>query len=239
MSVFTDGLDLSIKVIKVLELILIGSVSMSSKFSDELLETSRDIWRRFLPHRFLREVADNTISREAFAKWLINDYYFVKNGIRFMALILAKTPDELLSFFAESIYYISRELDMFERKAGELGIDLRSESLIDLRAKAYVNYLLTIASIGGFLENLAALYCEEKAYLEAWSWVRENLRGESPHREFINHWSSKEFREYVDKIEKLLNEYAERHGEYEKRRAREVFLEVSKYELLFWDIAYT
>ncbi|AAL81461.1 transcriptional regulator [Pyrococcus furiosus DSM 3638] len=205
-------------------------------FSEELIKENENIWRRFLPHKFLIEMAENTIKKENFEKWLVNDYYFVKNALRFMALLMAKAPDDLLPFFAESIYYISKELEMFEKKAQELGISLNGE--IDWRAKSYVNYLLSVASLGSFLEGFTALYCEEKAYYEAWKWVRENLKERSPYQEFINHWSSQEFGEYVKRIEKILNSLAEKHGEFEKERAREVFKEVSKFELIFWDIAY-
>ncbi|MDK2870343.1 MULTISPECIES: TenA family protein [Pyrococcus] len=205
-------------------------------FSEELLRENWDIWEKFLPHRFLIEVAENTIRRESFEKWLVNDYYFVKNALRFMALLMAKAPDYLLPFFAESIYYISKELEMFEKKAQELDVSLNEE--IDWRAKSYVNYLLNVASLGSFLEGFTAFYCEEKAYYEAWKWVKENLKGDSPYKEFINHWSSQEFGEYVKKIEEILNSLAEKHGEFERERAKEVFREVSKFELIFWDIAY-
>ncbi|AEC52683.1 hypothetical protein PNA2_1768 [Pyrococcus sp. NA2] len=205
-------------------------------FSEELMRSSKDIWEKFLPHRFLIEVSENKITHEAFARWLINDYYFVKNALRFMAILMAKAPDELLNFFAESIYYISRELEMFERNAEKLGINLEDE--IDLRAKAYVNYLINVAYNGSFLEGFTAFYCEEKAYYEAWRWVKEHLKGESPYIEFINHWSSKAFGEYVKKIEDILNSLAKKHGEFEKEKAKKVFREVSKFELLFWEIAY-
>ncbi|AFK22521.1 TenA family protein [Pyrococcus sp. ST04] len=206
-------------------------------FSEELLKEATPIWKRFLPHRFLQEIADNKIRKENFAKWLVNDYYFVKNALRFMALLMSKAPDDLLPFFSESIYYISKELEMFEKKAKELGIDVGSEE-IDWRAKAYVNYLLNVASLGSFLEGFTAFYCEEKAYYEAWNWVKNNLKEESPYQEFIDHWSSKEFEKYVSNIERILNELAEKHGEFEKLKAKKVFLETSKFELLFWDIAY-
>ncbi|HII61801.1 TenA family protein [Pyrococcus horikoshii] len=205
-------------------------------FSDELLRNSSEIWRKFLPHRFLIEVAENSISREKFARWLVNDYYFVKNALRFMAILMAKAPDDLLSFFSESIYYISTELDMFKRNAEKLGIRLNGN--IDWRAKAYVNYLLNVAYSGSFLEGFTAYYCEEKAYYEAWKWVRDRVRSDNPYIDFINHWSSQEFEKYVNKIEAILNPLAEKHGEFEKEKAKIVFREVSNFELLFWDIAY-
>ncbi|MFA4639939.1 TenA family protein [Pyrococcus kukulkanii] len=203
-------------------------------FSEELLREARPIWNEFLPHDFLIKIAENRLPQENFAKWLVNDYYFVKNALRFMAILMAKAPDDLLQFFAESIYYISKELEMFESKAGELGISLKGE--IDWRAKAYVNYLLNVASLGSFLEGFTAFYCEEKAYYEAWSWVKSHQKDKSPYQEFIDHWSSEEFGEYVRKLESILNELAEEHGEFERRKAKEVFLEVSRFELLFWDI---
>ncbi|WP_048146835.1 TenA family protein [Pyrococcus abyssi] len=205
-------------------------------FSEELLREARPIWKKFLPHRFLKEVAEGKISKEAFARWLVNDYYFVKNALRFMAILMAKAPDNLLGFFAESIYYISQELTMFKENAEKLGVELEGE--IDWRAKAYVNYLLNTAYAGSFLEGFTAFYCEERAYYEAWKWVKENLKEKSPYIDFINHWSSEDFRKYVERIEEILNSLAEMHGDFEKERAKKVFLEVSEFELLFWDIAY-
>ena len=203
-------------------------------FSDELLKEAKDIWEKFLPHEFLKGIARNELPQEAFNKWMVNDYHFAKNSLRFMALLMAKAPDDLLPFFAESIYFISKELEMFEGKADELGIKLGEG--IDWRAKAYVNYLLNVASLGSLLEGFTAFYCEEKAYYETWSWVRRNQKGKSRYQEFIDRWSSGEFGEYVARLEEILNQLAEKCGEFEREKAREVFLEVSRFELLFWEI---
>ena len=37
---------------------------------------------------------------------------------------------------------------------------------------------------------------------------------------------------------RILNEFANQAGEYEKKEAEKLFIETSKFEKLFWDMAY-
>ncbi|MCD6171613.1 MAG: TenA family protein [Thermoplasmata archaeon] len=205
------------------------------KFSDYLIEKSKEIWKEFLPNKFLREIAEDKIKKEAFEKWLSNDYNFVKNALRFMNIISAKIPDKLIPFMTESICYIKEELKMFEEKAKEMKINLNNK--VSFICQSYSNFLISSAFIHTFFENLAIYYCEEKAYYEAWNWVKKHVKNNS-YKKFVEHWSSEDFRLYVEKIEEILNEFANQAGEYEKKEAEKLFIETSKFEKLFWDMAY-
>ena len=206
------------------------------KFSDYLIEKSKNIWKGFLPHKFLREIADGEIKKEVFEKWLSNDYNFIKNALRFMNIISAKSPDRLIPFMAESIYYIKEELKMFEEKAKEMKINLNNKP--SFICQSYSNFLISSAFIRTFFENLAIFYCEEKAYYEAWNWVNKHIKNGSPYKKFVEHWSSEDFRLYVEKIEEILNELASQASQYEKKETEKLFMETSKFEKLFWNMAY-
>jgi len=202
------------------------------KFSDHLMKIAK--WD-FIPNDFLRDIAKNAIEREKFEKWLCQDYEFVKCAIRFMGILSSKSPDNLLRFFSKSIYYISLELDKFEKMADKLGINLGKEK--NFVCSSYCNFLISSAFSYPFFPVFAIYYCEEKAYYEAWRWVRDNV-GESPYMELIQHWSSDEFGEYVEEIEKILNELSLNAGKDEIKMAEKLFIETSKFEKIFWEMAY-
>lgn len=206
------------------------------KFSEYLIKKAESIWKEFLPHKFLIEMANNRIERRTFEKWFIQDYEFVKCALRFMNIISSKAPYKLLKFLIDSIYYIRKELEIFERKAIELKIKLDSEK--SFICKSYCNFLISSAFEYSFFENFAIYYCEEKAYYEAWKWVKENMKNDSIYKEFIEHWSSDDFKNYVEKLEKILNEMAEEASTKERKNAEILFIETSKFEKLFWQMAY-
>ena len=186
----------------------------------------------FIPNDFLEEVARNEISVERFGKWLSQDYEFVKCALRFMNILSSKSPDKFLKFFSSSIYYISMELSKFEEVAERLGINLNVER--NFICSSYCNFLISLAHSNSFFVGLAAFYGEEKAYYEAWKWVKENVKS-SPYMQLIEHWSSPEFKKYVEEIEEIIDEMAEEAGKKEKKIATLIFIETNKFEKLFWE----
>ncbi|MDP8003645.1 MAG: TenA family protein [Caldisphaera sp.] len=204
------------------------------KFSEEIYKNSLSIWKKFVPHSFLKAVADGTIDKRLFSQWLSQDFLFVKGAIRFMLVLASRAPDMQLPYLVEASYLISKEIDMFEKAAIKLGT--RLEGYTNLLNESYISYLISIAHSASYLEGLTALYCEERAYYESWNWVKENTDLQrNPYSELISYWSSEGFKNYVGALERMLNEEAEIVGGDEKNRAKEVCRRVSEFELAFWD----
>lgn len=195
-----------------------------------LLDANADLWPRIATHPFVAACGDGTLPAAAFDLWLREDHFFVVGFRRFVADLLALAPDEdARDLLAGGLAALTPELEMFRRELHQRDLDLDAEPCpTTLGYTAYVR----AAPSDGFITGLTVLYGAEKAYLDAWTTVRERAAADSPYRRFIDNWSSPAFRDYVTQIAALLDRLA---GDDPGALARRAFRRVVRFELRFWD----
>jgi len=208
-----------------------------SAFHEELLRYAEPVWKEVREHRFLAETAAGTIPPDVFARWMQQDYLFVREAIPFLAILLAKAPGTLRRPLGESLAALFRELELFERLAREHQVALEGIGMLPT-CHAYVQFLLATAYGRSFPEAFAVLYAAEKAYLDAWTWVKEQQQAASPWQAFIEQWTNPAFREYVQWLGQTLDALAEGASETMRAAMRELFLLTARYEVRFWDMAW-
>ncbi len=189
-----------------------------------------------LDHPFLRETAAGSIPFDVFANWLNQDYLFVREAIPFIAIMVSRAPHALRPGLAAAIPALQSELELFERMAREKGVSLREE--MTPICHAYVQYLIATAHSRSFEEGFTLLYCAEKAYFDCWSTVRRTLTSASPWKDFIDRWSNESFAAWVKWLEDEIDKLLERASETLRQQMAAVFLTTTRYEYLFWDIAF-
>lgn len=195
-----------------------------------LLNTNADLWTRIVTHPFVAACGNGTLPAPAFDRWLVEDHFFVVGFRRFLADLLATAPDEdARDLLAGGLAALGPELDLFRRAARERGLDLGAEP--GPTTLGYTAYLRSTPA-DGFATGLTVLYGSEKAYLDAWTAVRDVADADSPYRPFIQNWSSPAFSGYVGAIAALLDRVAETDA---GQPAATAFRRVVRYELRFWD----
>ncbi|MBI4551780.1 MAG: hypothetical protein HY710_05890 [Candidatus Latescibacteria bacterium] len=207
-------------------------------FHEHLLDRVRPIWDAILHHRFLAAVADNSIDRQTFVTWMQQDYLFVREAVPLMALTVSKAPVSLRRFLSEALIGLHNELDLFEALAAEHGVTFHAVEMAPT-CHAYHTFLLATGHTCSFPEKLTTLYGAEKAYLDAWVWVKTHQRAASPWQRFIDHWSSPGFAGYVDTLARHLDDAAARCSDDERARMETLFRDVARYEYRFWEMAAT
>ena len=205
-------------------------------FHLHLLEQADSIWHSILNHSFLKATADGTISDDTFKSWMQQDYIFVREAIPFIAILLAKSPLQMRSSFIEILAALNRELDLFRKNAETHGVELENVQPSPV-CHAYIQFLLTTAYNGTFLDGFTLLYGAEKVYLDSWMEVKKNLKIQSPWQDFINNWTSSDFQNYVNWLGNTLDELVQAQPEKELQKLENLFLTVARYEYLFWDMA--
>lgn len=208
-----------------------------STFHEELLRHAEPVWKVVREHQFLAETAAGTIPREIFVRWMQQDYLFAREAIPFLAVLLARAPAALRRPLGEALAALSRELELFERLAREHQVALEGVSMLPT-CHAYVQFLLATAYGRSFPEAFTVLYAAEKAYLDAWTWVKEKQQATSPWQAFIEQWTNPAFREYVHWLGQTLDALAEGASEATRVAMRELFLLTAQYEVRFWDMAW-
>lgn len=196
----------------------------------DLLRRHSVAWSRATRHPFLVAVRDGTVSATAFAEWLVQDYRFVGDLLRFQARLLARAPRGAQPVLARGAVALVEELAWFERQAAVGGLDLDAEALTATAAYATLLQRLDSADVPVALVGLWAL---ERSYLDAWSYASP---GAPPYREFVEHWTTPQFAAYVGGLEAAADAVVATAGAASDVEV--VFAEVVEAESRFWDMAW-
>jgi thiaminase/transcriptional activator TenA len=191
----------------------------------------------------VRGIGAGTLDVEKFKLWLRQDYLFLKDYCRLSALAAARAPDlESMTRFAELLYStLTQEMELHRSYAREFGIT-REELEREQRTQttqAYTDFLLCTGTLASYPELLAALlpcmwgFCEVGQRLK-----RKGLPKEPRYAKWIEMYSSEEFSALAAWCRRLVDLAAKDLSPEELRRLEKAFLTSSRYELLFWEMAW-
>ena len=201
--------------------------------TSKLLDRHPADWQEATRHLFLEAVAKGTFSAGAFESWLVQDYLFVSDLLVFQARLLARTPRPAQAVISGGLVAAEAELGWFEQKAAERALDLDARR--HPTTAAYRAFMVALER-EPYPVATTALWAIEQAYLEAWQGAAP---GHPDYREFVDHWTTQEFAEYVAELQKAADTALKTAGEGERRQAKAAFLEVARLERDFWEMAWS
>jgi thiaminase/transcriptional activator TenA len=215
---------------------------MSERFTDRLRSLADDIWQAQHMHPFVRGIGTATVDREQFKHWVRQDYLFLIEYGRLLALAAARAPDlDTMRRFADLTQStLGTEMDLHRSYAADFGIsdaELEAEAMSPT-TRAYTDFLLRSAAVGDYVELVAALlpcmwgFSEIGRELE-----RAGVPADPLCAKWIEMYASEDFAALADWCRDLLDDLAEHLPAQEQERLAEVFLTSSRYELKFWDMA--
>src|SRR6188472_2593527 len=117
----------------------------AASVADELREAAAEIWEAQHAHPFVRGIGDGTLAVDRFAHFVRQDYLFLVEYARMLALGAARAPDlATMRRFAELAQAIlGDEMDLHRAFAREFGIsqaDLEAEPPAPT-TQAYTDFL--------------------------------------------------------------------------------------------------
>ena len=136
-----------------------------------------------------------------FQRWLEQDYIFLRSRISFQSIAAAKTPRPAQKILIAGLAALDRETDWFEAGASHFHCNLNT--LPHQTCQRYTDFLLASAYTKPFERLLAILFAVEAAYLIAWS----ALPAQGTFAEFIRHWSSPQFQNYVYELHLCVDQH--------------------------------
>lgn len=134
---------------------------MAERFTDHLRRKVAGIWEAQHQHPLVRGIGDGTLGLERFKFWLRQDYIFLIQYARVLALAAARSPDlETMSRFATLLKEtVETEMNLHREYAAQFEIsreDLEREVPAPT-TRAYTDFLLRVATMGDVAELAAAL----------------------------------------------------------------------------------
>jgi thiaminase (transcriptional activator TenA) len=216
-----------------------------TSFSASLRTKAQAIWRRELEHPFVRGMEDGTLPAACFKFYMCQDYLFLIDYCRVFALASAKAPDlATMRLFARLLHEtLHTEMELHRQYCVSVGI--ASEVLEGTKPTpvtlGYTRHLLTVAHRGALADIVAAVLPCQWGYAEigqALAASRSRAADTTPFDEWIRAYASAEFAAGAEELRRLLDRITQGWPPSALAPLEEHFLTSSRYEYLFWDMAY-
>lgn len=215
------------------------------KFSEELRAAVDEIWEGSFNHPFVTGIADGTLSFDCFKYYVMQGAYYLTHYASVAAIGATKVIDPVRkNRFAKLALQVSEmEINAITNNFEKYGIteEERKKFIPAPSAYAYTSHMYRAAYTGHAGDVMAALLPCGWLYME----IGQRLKGATPNVEYYDEWIrtyAEEDSEAVSDIQNqidLLNKIAETVTEEERNRMKENFILSSRYEYLFWEMAYT
>jgi len=207
-------------------------------FSQQLMNEAEPIWRKIFAHPFLQEIKDGTLPLEKFQYYLGQDYHYLEGFGRAVAMTLAKAPNSsILEELSHRVMTpIERPLHHQLVAEARMSMDDVQDAQRSPTNTAYVNHMLATAAHHGLGATAASLLpCPWTYHL-----LRDEL-GASEHP-LYSQWTAFYvaglLQNSVDAWRSFVDREAQSAGPRELEAMREAFLTSSRYEYMFWEMAY-
>ncbi len=213
------------------------------RFTSRLWAGIAPVWAEILRHPFLNGLAAGSLDRERFRHYVIEDALYLRDYARALAIVGGKTPHPDLTAIlcGDAASAVEAERKELGRFLEELGGD--REALLDRIPAptnlAYTSYLLAQAHARPFHEGLAAVLPCYWIYAEVGKELLRRPPSPDPlYRRWIESYGSEEFDAVVRRILEVADDTAEELGEADRARMARHFNLTSRYEWMFWDMAW-
>ena len=199
---------------------------------EKLVERHPDSWEQATVHPFLEACQSGKIQPKQFNTWLVQDYLFVIEFTRLLAKTLANAPPEHFDVLLGGLSAIKEELNWFQVKAKERGLDLESEK--QQTCQAYCEYMQKVGEMSYSVQAMV-IWAIELAYNQAW---QKPGKMAAPYDEFANRWGNSDFTEYVKQLEKQANQVLGKTDPETEKYLESAFVKIASLEKDFWQMAY-
>lgn len=213
-------------------------------FSALLRERAAKSWDLEKQHPFVLGIGDGTLPIDKFRYYMRQDYVFLVEFCRAIALAAAKAEavDDMAWFARLLDETLNTEMSLHVSFCRDFGIteaDLRA-TIPSPTTRAYTQHLVQSGYAGSAGEVAAAILPCSWGYAEIGQMLED--RGAPADAPLYGRWiamySSAEFAELAAWLRSFVDRAASGSGDIERRRMEEAFLASSRFEYMFWDAAY-
>jgi thiaminase/transcriptional activator TenA len=175
--------------------------------SSRLWSENGDLADEVRTNPFVRQLADGSLSRQDFARYVAQDAYFLESFAKAYAFALARSTDTAtLLNLAALIAGVSDELGLHTSYAARWGIDMADVEPASATL-AYTEFLLATAATGEVGTVLSAMTPCMRLY--AWLGAKLDADAAGPYAEWVHAYADPDFEALATQLERLLDEHAD------------------------------
>lgn len=208
-----------------------------------LQEAAAPIRERIHAHPFVRGLGDGSLPIERYQYYLRQDYLFLIQYCRVLALAAARADDPAVAArFSDLLNLtLNTEMDLHRQSCWAAGIP--QESLEDAAPApttvAYTTHLRLAAEVGDLPTILAAILPCAHGYYEIATRLRDAGLPDQPlYADWIRMYTSEDYEATARWLADLLDRSAAGLPPAREDALRETFLLSQRYEYLFWEMSW-
>ena len=211
--------------------------------SQELFKKALPIWDRIVEHPFVVELYEGTLPLEKFRYYAVQDYNYLVTMMRVFSILASKSTPNLAREALEIAHAdATTEMRNYEELLGKLGLSLEEVVATPPAPTnvSYMSYMLSTCSLGGPAECLAVVLPCFWSYEYIAERHKEKLSSNPSelYREWARVYLETEYKAVVERLRRALDEVTAGLGGERLRVLEEIFMTASRYEYMFWDMAY-
>ena len=223
-----------------------GSIYMiAADSADELKQYHVKYWNDLLNHKFILEMAVDSLPIEKFAFYLRQDHVFLKEFCASLLIARQKSTDEKLKIWFDSMYHCTIDSEMQMQKElllslGELS-NIANDSTMAI-ASATLNYISFLRQVSLSAKNLEVIISSMApcpwSYLEIAQKLSKSHIKKDVYSKWVQFYSSNESQQQIKELKNILSNLYDQADERTKIIMKQHFGAACEYEYNFWEAAY-
>jgi thiaminase/transcriptional activator TenA len=213
-------------------------------FCEHLRKLAEPIWDAQLSHPFVVALGNGTLPQRKFRYYILQDARFLSDLSRVFAAAAVRAPDSesALRFAKLAEDTITVERSLHENYGSAWKLTARAMASVPMAPTnyAYTRHMLAVAASGSAAEIAVAalpcawIYCVVGRYL-----LRKGSPPKAhPYRNWLLLYASPEFADVQRWMRRKVDHWAKTAGREERSRMEESFVISSRYEWMFWEMAW-
>ena len=212
--------------------------------ADELKQYHIKYWNDLLSHRFILEMAANSLPIEKFTFYLRQDHIFLKEFCSFLLIARQKSTDQKLKMWFDSLYQSTIDSEMQMQRElllslGDISNINNNSTSVSSATLDYISFLKQVSSSAGNVEvMISAMAPCPWSYLEIAQKLSKRDIKKNVYSKWIRFYSSNESQQQIKELTNILSTLYDRTHDNIKMVMRQHFGAACKHEYNFWEAAY-
>lgn len=213
---------------------------MADALTDRILAENASVFEAMVSHRFVRDIADDSLPASVFDRYLLIEGAFVETAISIFGYAVAKSSDmaDRRKLIASLDALANEQMPYFESAFSQRGIVPDAALQADPKVAAFREGMLEIARDGDFTAIITAMFAAEWMY---WTWcsaVASAQISDPMVRDWINMHAAHGFAAQARWLRDRLDGLGQTMSHAQRNEAVRVFGHVQRLEIDFHEAAY-
>lgn len=211
-------------------------------FSQDVWQRNLALYQKTLDLPFNQQLADGTLTKQAFSHYVIQDAHYLLAYGRALAVCAAKAfaADDVIQFAEAAKLAIVVERSLHNDFMQEFNISKEQfeSTPLTLACHHYTTFLTATAWSESYPVILASLLPCYWIYAEVGKNIVNNSVENNPYQAWIDTYSGDEFNHAVNKVISTIDRIAARCDDDTIEKMHQAYTRGAELEWLFWDSAY-